>query len=62
MTIYKTILKGPEEVAVGTMAFRFEKPEGFTYKAGQWADFTLLSPPETDAEGNTRGFSLASAL
>jgi ferredoxin-NADP reductase len=61
MTIYKTILKGREEVAFGTMTFHFEKPEGFAYKAGQWADFTLISPPETDAEGNTRGFSLASA-
>ena len=43
------------------MAFHFEKPKGFAYKAGQWADFTLINPPETDAEGNTRGFSLASA-
>lgn len=61
MTIYKTILKGREEIASGTMAFHFEKPEGFTYKAGQWTDFTLINPSETDAEGNTRGFSLASA-
>lgn len=43
------------------MAFFFEKPAGFSYKAGQFADFTLLNPSETDAEGNTRGFSLASA-
>ena len=61
MTIYKVILKGREEVASGTMAFHFGKPKGFAYKAGQWADFTLINPPETDAEGNTRGFSLASA-
>jgi hypothetical protein len=40
MTIYRTILKGREEVASGTMAFHFEKPEGFAYKAGQRADFT----------------------
>jgi ferredoxin-NADP reductase len=43
------------------MAFYFEKPEGFSYKAGQFADYTLIDPPETDAEGNTRGFSLVSA-
>jgi ferredoxin-NADP reductase len=43
------------------MAFRFEKPEGFVYKAGQFGDYTLINPSETDAEGNTRGFSLASA-
>ena len=61
MTVYKTILKSREEIASGTMAFHFEKPEGFAYKPGQWADFTLINPPETDAEGNTRGFSLASA-
>lgn len=50
-----------EQVAEGTMAFHFEKPKGFEFKAGQFADFTLLNPPETDVEGNTRGFSLAHA-
>lgn len=61
MPIYKTKLKGRQEIAAGTMAFHFEKPEGFAYKAGQFADYTLINPSETDAEGNTRGFSLASA-
>jgi ferredoxin-NADP reductase len=61
MAIYKVRLKGRQEIAAGTMAFHFEKPEGFSYKAGQFGDFTLANPPETDAEGNTRGFSLASA-
>jgi ferredoxin-NADP reductase len=32
-----------------------------TFKAGQFVDLTLLDPPETDAEGNTRGFSINSA-
>src|SRR6185437_15152210 len=50
-----------EEIAHDTMAFHFEKPEGFEYRAGQFADFTLYNPPETDDEGNIRGFSLASA-
>src|SRR5579863_2814134 len=49
-----------EEVAEGTMAFHFEKPSGFKFKAGQSADVTLTDPPETDAEGNTRTFSIAS--
>jgi ferredoxin-NADP reductase len=49
-----------EEVAEGTMAFHFEKPSGFTFKAGQSADVTLVDPPDTDAEGNTRTFSIAS--
>jgi ferredoxin-NADP reductase len=49
-----------EEVAEGTMAFHFEKPSGFNFKAGQSADVTLTNPPDTDAEGNTRTFSFAS--
>jgi ferredoxin-NADP reductase len=61
MSIHIVRLIGREEVADGTMAFHFEKPSGFLYKAGQFADFTLINPPETDAEGNIRGFSLASA-
>jgi ferredoxin-NADP reductase len=43
------------------MAFRFEKPAGWTFKAGQSMDMTLLDPAETDSEGNTRAFSIASA-
>lgn len=50
-----------QEVAERTMAFQFEKSPGWTFKAGQFIDLTLLNPTETDAEGNTRGFSLASA-
>lgn len=61
MPIYKTILQRKEEVADGTMAFHFERPAGFAFKAGQFGDFTLINPAETDAEGNIRGFSLASA-
>jgi ferredoxin-NADP reductase len=61
MPIYLTRLKRREEIAAGTMAFHFENPEGFAYKAGQFGDYTLISPSEIDAEGNTRGFSLASA-
>jgi ferredoxin-NADP reductase len=50
-----------EEVANGTMAFHFEKPEGFEFRAGQFGDITLIDPPETDSEGDTRGFSIAAA-
>jgi ferredoxin-NADP reductase len=49
------------EVAEGTMAFQFEKPSGWTFKAGQYLDMTLLDPQESDAEGNVRSFSIASA-
>ena len=43
------------------MAFQFEKPPGFDFEPGQSVDITLLNPPETDAEGNVRTFSIASA-
>jgi ferredoxin-NADP reductase len=59
--VFTAKLKSREEVAERTMAFHFEKPDGWTFKAGQFIDMTLLDPPETDAEGNTRGFSIASA-
>ena len=49
------------EVAEHTTAFRFEKPSNWTFKAGQCLDLTLLDPLETDAEGNTRTFSIASS-
>ena len=49
-----------EVVAEGTMAFHLDKPSGFSFKAGQFADVTLTDPLETDAEGNTRTFSIAS--
>lgn len=49
------------EVAEGTTAFLWEKPEGLTYIAGQTGDFTLVGPREADAEGPMRTFSLASA-
>lgn len=51
-------LKSKEEVASGTMSFHFEKPVGFIFKPGQFADYTIADPSETDAEGDTRGFSL----
>jgi ferredoxin-NADP reductase len=61
VTAYASRLLNRTEVAEGTMAFHFEKPVGFDFKPGQAADLTLLSPPETDAEGNVRTFSIASA-
>ena len=60
-TSVHTRLQKSDHVAEGTMAFHFVKPAGFDYQAGQSIDLTLLNPPETDAEGNTRTFTLASA-
>lgn len=61
MGTYQVQLKQREEIATGTMAFHFEKPAGFGFKAGQFLTLTLIAPPETDAEGNRRTFSIASA-
>jgi ferredoxin-NADP reductase len=59
VTLVKLISR--HEVAERTTAFRFEKPPNWVFKAGQCLDVTLLAPPETDGEGNTRAFSIASA-
>ncbi len=54
-------LRRRHAVADGTMAFHFAKPEGFTFVAGQSTELTLVDPPESDAEGNTRTFTIACA-
>jgi ferredoxin-NADP reductase len=62
MAAYFFPLTDRREVAEGTMAFRFDTSgSGFAFEAGQNADFTLIDPPETDAEGNVRTFSFASS-
>ena len=49
-----------EDVAEGTMAFYFSRPSAFEFRAGQAIDLTLIDPPETDAEGDVRTFTIAS--
>jgi ferredoxin-NADP reductase len=61
MPPYKVKLKDQKTLCAGTTAFYFEKPEEFEFEAGQFFNFTLLSPGETDLEGNTRALSIASA-
>jgi ferredoxin-NADP reductase len=58
---FRSALTSRAMVAERTMAFRFAKPADWSYRAGQFVDITLIDPPETDAEGNTRGFSISSA-
>lgn len=57
---YKVALKAKRQIAEGTMAFVFEKPAGFKFKAGQHIRMSLINPTETDDEGDSRFFSLAS--
>ncbi|HEY3439663.1 MAG TPA: FAD-dependent oxidoreductase [Paludibaculum sp.] len=61
MPQYRVKLNKREAVAEGTLAFHFDKPTGFAYKAGQFLELTLVDPPETDAKGDSRAFSIASA-
>ena len=61
MPLHTAVLLGREEVARGTLAFRFARPDGFSFRPGQAVSLTLIDPPETDAKGNSRTFSLASA-
>jgi ferredoxin-NADP reductase len=61
MATHRVKLKSRREIAEGTMAFHFEKPPGFAFKAGQALAWTLIDPPETDDKGGVRNFSIASA-
>jgi ferredoxin-NADP reductase len=54
-------LASRREVAVRTLEFEITRPGGFQFKAGQTVDLTWINPPETDSEGDTRTFSIASA-
>jgi ferredoxin-NADP reductase len=58
---YEVALKEKKQLAEGTIAFVFEKPNGFHFQAGQHIRMTLIHPPETDSEGNSRFFSLANS-
>jgi ferredoxin-NADP reductase len=61
MAQFETRLLRSETVAEGTTAFHFAKAAGFSFEAGQSVNLTLIDPPETDAKGNRRTFSLVSA-
>jgi ferredoxin-NADP reductase len=58
---YAVRLLRREVVAAGTLAVYLTRPAGYAYRAGQSALLTLIDPSETDAEGDTREFTLASA-
>jgi ferredoxin-NADP reductase len=43
------------------MAFYFDRPAAFTFKAGQFIDLSLPNLADSDPQGYTRAFTLASA-
>ena len=58
---YSSKLLGRTDVAKDTMAFQFEKPRNFLFKAGQSDDVTLLPPAQDSPHPLTHTFSIASA-
>jgi ferredoxin-NADP reductase len=57
----KLILAHKTDIAENTKAIWFEPEKPVRFTPGQFGDFTLTEPPFTDAKGNTRTFSFASA-
>jgi ferredoxin-NADP reductase len=61
MIDYQSTLLARTEVAEGTMAFQFEKPKHFEFKAGQYIDLTLSGSHPELPDGLTHTFSIASS-
>jgi len=61
MRAYQSTLLGRTQVAEGTMAFQFEKPRDFVFKAGQYIDLTLSGSQHGSSDGLTHTFSIASS-
>jgi ferredoxin-NADP reductase len=58
---YQSTLLGRTEIAEGTMAFQFEKPNYFVFNAGQYIDLTLSDSQPELPNGLTHTFSIASS-
>jgi ferredoxin-NADP reductase len=56
----RAVLKRRDTLCNGTTGLYFERPAGFDFKPGQFANFTLDSAIATDAGGSTRSLSIAS--
>jgi ferredoxin-NADP reductase len=61
MTGWKIILKARQDLCKATSALYFEKPSGFDFQPGQFANFTLLALAMSDSGDGTRALSIASA-
>jgi ferredoxin-NADP reductase len=60
MASHQVVLRSREAVAEGTMMFRFSRPPGFNFAAGQAVDLALVNPPE-EPNSSHRLLSLVSA-
>ena len=61
MTDYHSTLLGRTEVAEGTAAFQFQKPQDFVFRAGQYIDLTISGSQPGSSNGLTHTFSIASS-
>ena len=61
MSTCQVPLQAREEVASGTMAFHFQRPAGFAFKAGQAIDLILPAAVAADGQSQRHAFSLVSA-
>jgi ferredoxin-NADP reductase len=61
MSFYESTLLGRTEVAEGTMAFQFERPRDFVFKAGQYIDLTISGEQHAPSRRLTHTFSIASS-
>ena len=61
MSLQDSTLRDREQVAHGTMAFRFDKPAGFRFEPGQAIDIVLHGPATADAQDSRHTFSIVSA-
>jgi ferredoxin-NADP reductase len=61
MSTFDSELRGREQVADGTTAFRFSKPAGFAFKAGQAVDLILVGDRAAEGDAGRHAFSIVSA-
>lgn len=62
MTVYSVKLQGSEQLAEGTMAFHFTRPEGFSFIAGQALDLIIGDDSSAASVRDVRHtFSIVSA-
>jgi ferredoxin-NADP reductase len=57
---YHSRLIGRTYIAQDTLAFQFERPRNFLFRAGQFFDLTLLGHTQMRSDGITHTFSIAS--
>lgn len=61
MTTHNVKLTGKHQIADGTMEFRFEKPKGFKFRAGQFLDIILRGKNDAPKRDYIHGFSIVAA-